>query len=389
MRVGLVTTSFPLSTNPVSGVFVARLAEELAKRVDVTVLTPAGTETAASTQTSFPVRYFRYAPQNLQKLAHQPGGVPVALRTSPASVLFLPLFIVALFIATLRLSRRCDVIHANWSACGAIAGLAGLLTRRPVITTLRGSDVMRLDRSKPARWLLAVTLWTNKQVVCVSSDIENQIRRLFPRMGERVRTIPNGVDDQFLSLSHLGHNRPELHLVAVGSLIPRKALDVAISAVARLQNSKIYLIVVGDGPERPRLEALIEEHALGDQVRLLGAQPPHAIPGFLENADALVLTSRHEGRPNVVIEAMAAGLPVVATAIPGVRELVPDGEVGLLFEPGDIAGLAAHLGRLLEEPDLRRELGQAGRRRVLGLGLSWDRAASAYCDLYQAAVGHR
>lgn len=389
MKVGLVTTSFPLGSNAASGTFVARLAETLAKRVELEVLTPAGTERDPPASEAFRVRYFRYAPRQLQKLAHQPGGVPVALRTSPVSVLFLPAFVAVLFIEALRLARRCDVIHANWSACGAVAGIAGWLTRRPVITTLRGSDVIRLDRSMAARLLLMATLRTNARVICVSSDIERQVSNLFPKLANRVAMVPNGVDERLLSVKPQGHAPGELRVVAVGSLIPRKAFDTLISAFALLNDSRISLSLIGDGPERTRLTAMIEELGLQGRVRAVGTVPPADIPRFLACGDVLVLSSRHEGRPNVVIEAMAAGLPIVATALPGVRELVLDGHNGLLFDPGDAAGLAGHLTRLQEDPELRAAMGTASRRRISELGLSWERAADSYCELYCAAArGH-
>jgi glycosyltransferase involved in cell wall biosynthesis len=124
----------------------------------------------------------------------------------------------------------------------------------------------------------------------------------------------------------------------------------------------VHTVVVGDGPERAQLEALAGQLGLADRVHLAGHQQD--VRPWLAALDVLVLSSDWEGMPNALLEAMAAGLPIVATAVGGVPEVVVDGATGLLVPPGDPSALAEAITRLLRDPDLRRTMGQAGRARV-------------------------
>ena len=151
----------------------------------------------------------------------------------------------------------------------------------------------------------------------------------------------------------------------VCGLRPQKALDVLVRAASRLaeQVPDVRVLILGDGPERERLEALIGELGLGSTVTLLGVWPPDEVADFVEALDVGVLSSDFEGMPLAVMELMAAGKPVVATAVGGVPDLVLDGVTGLLVPPRDADALAAGLGALLDDPARRAALGEAGRER--------------------------
>lgn len=390
IRVGFVTTSFPVADNPASGAFIATLAEHLGRRVDLRILTPAATSPEMPpADRPFDVRYFRYAPLGWQKLAQRPGGIPAALREDSRLRILLPSFLTALFSGCARLAGECDVIHANWSINGAIAGLAAGLRGTPVVTTLRGSDIARVERSGMDRALLKSCLRTSAGLVCVSDAIRERVLELAPQRSEKVAVIYNGVDERFLSIER-GSRSPQtpFRIVSVGSLIPRKAMHVLIDALRIAgRATEATVCIVGDGPERERLQASIGAAGLAQRVRLMGTVPPAALREHLENADAFVLTSRYEGRPNAVLEAMASGLPVLATRIPGTTELVHDGVNGLLFERDDANALAECLLRLERDPALRAKLGAAARDFVLESKLRWDETANAYVELYRAISG--
>lgn len=390
MRVGLLTTSFPLPDNPVSGIFVARLADRLSREATLTVLTPAGTSASPQgNRARYAVHCFRYAPRAWQLIAHQPGGIPVALRRRRWLLLLLPGFLLGMFLACWRLARRVDVVHANWTATGAVAGLAGRLAGTPVLTTLRGSDVARLERSRLDRALLALCVRTNARLICVSEAIAQQVAAVLPATKQLLSVIPNGVDEQFLAVERPGPNAisAPLRLLAVGNLVAGKSMDLIIEALHLAgARSEARLTIVGEGPQHSNLEALASRLNLGGRVRLEGAQPPETIPGHMAEADVLVLASRSEGRPNAVLEAMAAGLPVIASRIPGVTEIVRDGETGLLFDCGDAQALAGCVLRLEGDPALRRHLGAAGRRYIVEHGLLWEQTAQSYLAAYAAAL---
>jgi glycosyltransferase involved in cell wall biosynthesis len=158
----------------------------------------------------------------------------------------------------------------------------------------------------------------------------------------------------------------ELRVVFAGRLVPEKGVDLLLGALARVA-APWRLTVVGDGPERARLEHLAAEPSLGARVRFAGAQPHAAVARFLAAADVLVLPSRasaswREQFGHVLVEAMAEGTAVIGSTCGAIPEVV--GEAGLVFPEDDAGALAAHLATLAGEPARARALGDAGRRRV-------------------------
>ncbi len=169
-------------------------------------------------------------------------------------------------------------------------------------------------------------------------------------------------------------------VVAAGRFSPEKGFDVLLDAAAMALRADPHagLVVFGDGDLRPLLEAQIARLNLAERVRLPGfiADLDHLLPA----ADIVALPSHSEGLPNVLLEAAAAGVPVVATRVGGVPEVVTDGETGLLVPPADPAALAAALGRLLADEPCQRRFGAAGRR-AMHAGFTFAAQAAAYADL--------
>lgn len=207
----------------------------------------------------------------------------------------------------------------------------------------------------------------------------------------RLVTIPNGIDlSRFQPDARLrAEVRRELGLPeaafvigTVGRLAPEKAQGLLIAAVARLlaqpATRPVYVLVTGDGAEREALQRAAE--ACGGRARLLGAR--RDVPRVLQAFDVFCLSSRTEGLPLVIPEAMATGLPVVSTAVGGIPSVVVEGQTGLLVPPGDEGALAQALGRLLHDPALGPRLGQAGRERALQR-YSLTRMVDEYEALYR------
>jgi glycosyltransferase involved in cell wall biosynthesis len=151
-------------------------------------------------------------------------------------------------------------------------------------------------------------------------------------------------------------------VLSVGRLRAPKDFLTLVRAVSQLEPGAVRLRIAGDGPDRPQLVAEIERLGLADVIELLGTSGD--IGALLGAADVFVLASASEGLPMSVLEAMAAGTPVVASQVGGMPELVNDGETGVLVPPGDPAALAAALARLAADPALRGRFGAAGRRRA-------------------------
>ena len=210
--------------------------------------------------------------------------------------------------------------------------------------------------------------------VCVGRHLADlAIERGVP--AQRVHFVPNAVKPPavlatpFAALFKDGETRPP-RIVAAGRLHPKKGFDVLIAALALLRDGwegfggqAFDCEIAGEGDERPKLEALIAQHGLGDRVRLVGWRGD--VSAFLATGDVFAFPSHQEGFPLVLLEAMAVGLPVASAAIPGPVEMIEDGADGVLVPPGDPAALAQALAGLIATPQKARALGVAARAKVL------------------------
>jgi glycosyltransferase involved in cell wall biosynthesis len=170
-------------------------------------------------------------------------------------------------------------------------------------------------------------------------------------------------------------------LITVGRLAPPKDFETLFKALQKLDHGKT--IVVGDGPNRPWVEKFINQNGLSQKIYLLGERED--VPDLLAGAEIFLLSSRKEGLPRTVIEAMLAGLPVVATRVGGLPELVEDSITGFLVPPGDPEALASVLQKLIEDPDLRRTMGEAGRKKAL-LEFTLDRMLKETLRVYEEVL---
>jgi len=384
MQIAFITPSFPLTDESSSGVFVERLAFHVATDVDLQVVTPA-TDQADSVSAPVPytVRTFRYAPWKWQLIAQQPGGIPVAFKQNKWLIFLLPFFLISLFSATVRAARKSDLIHANWAITGAIAGLAGKLTRTAVITTLRGSDITRSENSWIDRQILIFCLKTSQKVIAVCPPLMKSVTKGYPWASDKVVSISNGVDEVFLAIDKQHTNVDNFRIISVGSLIPRKNMDTIVRAVAILKNEfDITLEIVGGGLEYDRLVQLGNDLDLGMKLIMTDNIPAKEVPAHLALADVFVLASYSEGRPNVVMEALAAGVPVIASNIEGVTDIIDNDHNGLIFQPDDHDALALAIRRLLKDSSMRQKYAHEGRKYILENKLNWSGSAKQYMNVY-------
>lgn len=269
-----------------------------------------------------------------------------------------------------RLRReRPDVFHAHLSwplACKY--GLAAAVAARvpAVVGTVQLIPEFELDRSS-ALQLRALSRGVGRWIA-VSRDIAEQLVGRFRWPAERVEVVFNAVDvARFGGPGDGGPLREALAGGASGPVVltcarldPQKGHRTLIEAAVSLPGA--VFVLAGDGPERPALEALAARLGVADRVRFLGQRSD--VPELLAACDVFALPSLYEGSSLAVLEAMAAGRPVVSSSIGGTRELVEDGRSGLLVPPGDAAALAAALRRVLGDAALRSALTGRARERV-------------------------
>ena len=291
---------------------------------------------------------------------------------------------------------RFDVVHTHLLRADLYAGLAARLARaRAVVSTVYAIGPYRRSRRRRLDGLLdqLTRLWPT-HLVAVSRAVKDDCVRRLRWADTRVSVIHTGIEAERYGPDESARGRirsdwgiePATPLiVTVARLGYEKGLATLIEAAVVLarRHPTAVTVIVGDGPMRAELTDKIAAAGLSGRVRLAGFRPD--VPDVLRAADVFCLPSHMEGLPNAVLEACAAGLPVVATGVGGVPELVVDGETGLLVAPGRPEALADAIGRLLDDPPLARRLAEAGRQRV-ATTFSVGVVAERYQTMYEALV---
>lgn len=332
-KVVVVTSSYPRHEQDFAGRFVADAVGELRRRgIEVVVLHPSG-------------------------LGAGGGGLMHTIKRRPWLV---PGLFFSLVRALRRASRDADVVHAHWLAGAAVARLAG----KPFVVTLHGTGsagrFADLELAARHPWLVRFLLRPARSVICVSDRLAEAVRAC----GIEARVIPNGVQIP----ASIGEEDGEPYVLYAGRLAAEKGIRELAEATRGMR-----LVAAGDGPLRELLPGA------------LGFVPHDELERLYERAAVVVCSSYREGLPLCVIEAMAYGRPVVATAVGGIPQLVEDGRTGFLVPPGDAEALREALERVLADPALRRRLGSAGRERISKL-CSWDVVTDATLEAYGLAA---
>jgi glycosyltransferase involved in cell wall biosynthesis len=403
-RIAYLTGRYPA----ISHTFVLREVEALrALGVDIAsfsiwrtepgeLLAQADRAEQARTFALLPPSLRAYARAHLLALRLRAGAylrhLPDALRLGPPGVRG-KLLACSWFLESVVLwyeCRRRDIRHIHVHLNGTAPAVAMLAARLANHVSGERDQTWSMTVHGPAEFYdvkgerLAAKVRDASFVVCISDFARSQVMTLVDETEwDKLFVIHCGVPrDAFLSRAPEGNGR-EASILSVGRLASAKGQAVLVDAVAELaaRNVPARLKLVGDGPKRPVLERLIADRGVASRFELVGAVGADEILGYYANADVFCLSSLAEGVPVVLMEAMAAGLPVVAPRIMGISELVEDGVSGLLVAPGRPDQLASALERLVADPELRAQLGQSGREKVAAeFGL--ERSAGQLRDLF-------
>lgn len=391
LNVLLFTNLFPTPVDPTRGVFIDQLVRRLREHVDLTVMCPLPW---------FPKWPFLRTLKNWYPFSQIPeryevDGLPVYSPKYPliprvseafhASAVFLG---AARTVARLHHEKKFDIINGHWLyPDGVVAAWLAALMEAPLVLSGRGCDVNHfLNRWEKRRPILKA-LERAKKVTVVSEALRARlIHENLP--SEKVVAIPNGVDFELFQLS----SRPEClakldlsitgkNIVFVGQLLDIKGVDNLLHASALLAQHRadftVYL--VGDSSYRKSYEAMAYDLGVATRVQFVGNRPHKEIAAWIGAADVLCLPSLREGWPNVVMEALASGRPVVATRVGGIPEMVNERN-GILVEPKQSRQLAEAIGTALEKSwnpsDIRRTVDH----------LTWEKTAECYARVFEETV---
>jgi glycosyltransferase involved in cell wall biosynthesis len=334
LKVVVLTTSYPRNAGDAAGRFVADGVEQLrAGRVEVDVVSPND------------FRHFGIA---------YGSGVVGNLRARPWLALALPAMLGGFAAAARRAAQDADLVHAHWLP----SGIAAMATGKPFVVQLWGTDV-ELARRVPQ--LARAVLGRARLVIAPSHALAEEGHRLG---GRDVRVIPNGVAVP----ASVGDEAAPPEILYAGRLSPEKGVLELVEAA-----NGFPLVVAGDGPLRDRVP------------QAQGFVPPAQLPELYARAAVVACPSHREGFGVACAEAMAHGKPVVASRVGGLKDLVVDGETGLLVPPRDVGALRSALERLLADQELRRRMGAAGRARI-ARHFSWEGFVSETVRAYEDAL---
>ncbi len=297
------------------------------------------------------------------------------------------------YVRRLREEFGFNIIHAHTiTPDGHAAVLLGEHFKIPVICSVRGSDLNYYPFDSEKMYRASMRVLREADTVLTVSRALAETAVSMTEMRRAPRLIYNGVDTRLFSRIGRRHeNRASLGLpegkrilLFVGGFKREKGVFDLIEVFAELGEiaGEVVLLMIGDGPEKSALEASVDRHGVSDRIIFKGNVPHEEISSYMNAADMFVLPTHSEGMPNVVLEAMACGLPVIAGSVGGIPEIITDGDDGLLFPAGDVGALRGCLLRLLSDPVLAASMGDRALKKVTE-NFSWPKNASEHLGVYE------
>lgn len=360
---------------------------------EIEVLAPAYLGSASHVIEGVRVHRFRYAPRRWENLTHDETA-PDRVRRYPWYLALVPGYVLAGTRAAVRLVRQggFDIVHVHWPLPHAIQGLAAKrLAGLPTVLSFHGVELTWARQFAPFRPFLRSVIRRADALTANSEYTAGMIRSIYDR---DVQIIPFGatVSQRALAAARVRERGDPFELLFVGRLVERKGVHYLLDAVAQLRKSHhLTLSIVGDGPWRARLAEQAAKLGLENVVRFEGFLNSEKLAQRFEACDAFVLPAvvdakgDTEGLGVVLVEALAYGRPVIASAAGGIVDVVKDGETGTLVPPGDADALASAIVDYIERPERAQELAAAGSAHVQA-NFSWPAIIGRLADLYRALL---
>lgn len=402
----MVTSSYPRFPGDGIGSFLEPIAHGVAARRPVHVVAPWHPDVQRpSREGNVHFHYYRYAPTpGLHVFGYATSlRADVALRPSVYAVT--PIALAAGCRAVRRVVRAvgAELVHTHWVIpSGAIVALSNV--RVPLVVSLHGSDIFLAERNSIAGAAARMAFKRAGAVTACSEDLLRRALRLGAREADS-SVVPYGVDtERFAPDPVIRAQTRQAHalsestplLVTAGRLVGKKGFEYLIDALPSIveRHPNTVLVVLGEGDLEDELKARATRHRLGDHVRFIGAVSQTEVGAWLSAADIVVVPSVRDdagnvdGLPNVLLEGLASGTPVVATRVGGIESVATDGDTARLTPERDASALAEAIDQLLAEPKMAQELGRSAREEMRRVH-SWTRVADRFDAAYTHALQTR
>lgn len=401
MRLLTISTSYPLSQHDGTAPFIRHIERGLTERShEVRLIVPhhPGLSWAGS-DGGVVVEPVRYSPSSVPAVFGYGTSLRSDTRLSKAAIAVAPIAMSAMLrtLNALVASWRPDVVHAHWLLPSGL--IAAMATRRgiPLVSSVHGSDMFLATRSRlggsSARWAASHSV----SITVCSRDLADRLTAVGVDH-RRIEVIPYGVDVDFFAPSHRGSEAgrmlsfdpPGPVVVAVGRLVAKKGFDVLVDAMQHAPKDT-QLVIAGAGDMSSTLEMRAREHGVGSRVHMMGDVDRDQVRELLLSADVVAVPSvvdangNVDGLPNVLLEAMACGVAVVASKVAGIPDVIEPGHNGLLVAPGDAEELGSAIAALLSNGTARRDLGRNARSTIEN-SYGWSSCVDRYERILTSAA---
>lgn len=362
MKILEVTTLFPRWAGDGRGPIILLIARALQKEgAEVLVISQHGPKSTSRENidgvTVFRPRYMW--PAKYEILQETGGGLPAAWEKKPVSRLLFPLLLIAQMSAILRFAKHYDVIHAQFTIPAMAATLTKPFHRKPIVTTVRGSDIYRIPKFTFGKLFNRIALGGSDKITVMSKDLQQATVALgIPE--SKFEYLPPPIDLERFQSAEWKDREPLILYIA--SLIPRKGPRFLIEAFKKIEQRfpNYRLIMIGSGPEEGMLKELVTQLDIREKVQFIPSQTQEQVADWLRRASLFVLPSLEEALGMVAVEALASGTPVVGSRVGGIPEVITP-ETGRLVTPGDADELAITISSLLESPEVLEQMSKNAR----------------------------
>ena len=392
----VITSTYPRWQDDNEPPFVHELSRRLTDEWEVHVLAPHTVGAAVFEELDgVVVHRFRYCFERCENMAYE-GGMLTRLRQNPLRLLLIPFFFMAQYLAALRIMQRysINIIHAHWLIPQGITAVAlKMIMRKPisVLCTSHGADLFSL------RGRVAAAIKRMIFQKCDSSTVvSHAMRKEAERLGadpEQMSVVPMGVD-MTTSFVPDPKKREQDTVVFVGRLVEKKGVSYLLEAfsLALKERAGLRLLIAGAGPEEDILKNLTLKLGITNSVEFLGAVKNSELPAIYQRGAIAVLPfvvaedGDQEGFGLVVVESLGCGCAVVASEVPAVKDIITNGETGILVPQKNPQQLASVIIKLYKDPELRSQLAQRGHTYVMER-FGWGSVAKRYSNLLKSLTG--